>query len=227
MRPEKMIPSDQCDQFDVLNNLDKVKEIKNSLEDLINSDQKRFYAASNECGIKERAIAIKFNSGIETFFNPICVDRLDSKLYREYDPITEKEYIIPRHTKATLGFYNEKGEQKVLQLSEDSAVIFEQAISVLDGVEDFVLGLEITDDYDKATEEEKVDLHEAYLKSLQELGVEFDKELSENEETKEQWNAYKFMEAINKGEVELMPNQQKQPNRKTRRLLDKLRRKKK
>lgn len=227
MRPEKMIPSDQCDQFDVASNLDKVEEIKKALEDLINSDAKRFYAASNECGFKERAIAIKFNTGIETFFNPVCTDRTDSKLYREYDPLTEKEYIIPRHTKATLGFYNDQGEQKVLQLSDDSAVIFEQAISVLDGVEDFVLGLEITEEYEMASDEEKTELHNAYLESLKQLGADFDKELSENEETKDQWNAYKFIEAVNRGDVKLMQDQPKQPNRKTRRLLDKLRRKKK
>lgn len=227
MRPEKMISSEQCDQFDVASNLDRAEEIKQALENLINLDSKRFYATSNECGFKERAIAIKFNSGIEVFFNPVCADRTDSKLYREYDPITEKEYIIPRHTKATLGFYDERGEQKVLQLSDDSAVIFEQAISVLDGVEDFVLGLEITDEYENATDEEKTELHNVYLESLKQLSMDFDKELSENEETKDQWNAYKFIEAVNRGDVELMQDKLKQPNRKTRRLLDKLRRRKK
>lgn len=218
MRPEKMIPGSETDVFDVATSK-KIKRMKKAMQALIDSDEKRYFAASNECGFKERAIMLKTNEGYETFFNPIAADRDDRKFYREYDPITEEEFILVRHTKLTLVYDNEEGKRQINKLSQDSAVIVEQAISVLDGVEDGVIGLQVTKEYDEATPEEQEELLKAYMDELKKLSDELDKELCADENLNKQWNAYKFSEAVANGEVELMDPTPKQPNRKTRRSL--------
>ena len=73
----------------------------------------------------------------------------------------------------------------------------------LDGALISDIGLEITEEYEKASEEEKSELIKAYLESLDLKAKELNKEIEEDKDLKQINDAIKFTEGLVKGEVEV------------------------
>ena len=135
--------------------------------------------------------------------NPIIkkFDRI--MLSREYDRITQKEYIVPRFSNLEVVFQDCLGAIKAIKLEGMSALVMSQALDMLDGVYSHDLGLEILPEFDEASEEEQNALIQEYLNSLTSAYEYLDNELSKDEDTNEQWKAIKYMMAKSKGEVEI------------------------
>ena len=76
-------------------------------------------------------------------------------------------------------------------------------MNLLDGILDSDIGLEVIPEFDEATEEEKQEVLSAYLSSISEAAKQFNEDLSTDEETKETWNAAKFITSFAEGNIEI------------------------
>ena len=84
-----------------------------------------------------------------------------------------------------------------------AAYVFQHELDHLDGLTLADIGLEVGEDFDKATDEERNEVINAYLDSLDIKQKQLEKEIEEDEDLKQTANAIKFMEAVQKGEVKL------------------------
>ena len=198
------------------------EELVNDLKDTLQNLPDRTYLCANEIGVNKRMFAIRFDTDILIFVNPVYQDRGEFELIRETEPSTSKEFILPRCKEITLCYQDDKGETKATKFNEDASPVISQAMDCLDGIHAYDYGLEIIPEFDEATDEERMEVIKMYLNSLKDLELEFDKDLSEDEETKRIWKSFKFRKAVADGEVQLDDTPSPTLNRKERRLISKL-----
>ncbi len=194
--------SERAREFDV-KDTDKSLQIMEDLCDTLQAKDDRLYLTSNQIGYSERAIAIKFKDRVVVMFNPAITERNTMIIFREKDWLTGKEYFIPRFTDITITYQDIEAKPKALKMNEAASIIMCEAMDALNGILVADYGLEILPEFDEATEDEKAEVLEAYTKSLMKTSEELDKELSEDAETRDQWNGAKFLKGISEGTVEL------------------------
>jgi len=220
---DKSFLDERAMEWDVRKEQELSTELVQNLSDTLKSLPNRYYLCSNEIGYHERAFAIKFSDEIKIFMNPIFQSKGNLKLVRELDPLTNKEYIIPRYTDVTVCYQNCMGKIEANKFNEQASVVVSQAMDCLEGVHSSDYGLEVIPEFDLATEEEREEVINAYLESIKKTRDELDRDLQEDEETKEEWNYYRFVRDKNEGKIETVDlEEQPKFNRKQRRLLDKL-----
>jgi hypothetical protein len=91
-----------------------------------------------------------------------------------------------------------------------AAKVFQHEMDHLDGLLLSDIGLEIDEMFDNATEEERMEVINMYLDSLDIKQKEIDKEIQEDEELKKISDGIDFMTKVQKGEVQLqaVPNEE-------------------
>ena len=135
--------------------------------------------------------------------NPAFKSKDKLILFREKDVITNKEYFMPRYTEVSLVFQDFAGNTKGFKFNEGASIIISQAMNLLDGILDSDIGLEVIPEFDEAPGEEKQEVLSAYLSSISEAAKQFNEDLSTDEETKETWNAAKFITSFAEGKIEI------------------------
>lgn len=195
--------SNRSVEWDVRGNQKLSTELVQSLDDTMDENKDLVYLCANEIGYKERAFDMRFSDDTHIFMNPAFqkVDKLI--LSREFDRHDGKEYIVPRYSEVELVYQDCLGSIKASRFIDSGAIVVCQAMDTIDGLFASDYGLEIIPEFDQASSEEQEQVIDMYLKSLDERYSKLDKELSENDETKGPWKAARFLEAVNKGEVEL------------------------
>jgi peptide deformylase len=116
--------------------------------------------------------------------NPAIQSKDKLIIYREEDPLTGKEYFIPRFTQISLVFQDCLGKVRGLKMNEAASIIVCQAMDALNGILISDYGLEVLPEFDSASEEEKKEVLSMYAESLSQAYKELDADLSNNEETK-------------------------------------------
>lgn len=216
--------SERAQEFDVKEDDKKTTEIIQALDDTINDvfeKDHRLYLTSNQIGYSERAFVIKFVDDNKFFFNPIIKSRKGLVFSRERDYLTGTEYIVPRNTEIILNYQNCLGQVKGNKFEGAAAIAVSGAIDALEGLLISDWGLEITPEFDMASEEEQKELLAYYIQSLNEYRDALDKDLSEGENKKE-YEAIKFMKGVADGSVELAKPDTPKMNRAQRRGLEKM-----
>ena len=89
------------------------------------------------------------------------------------------------------------------QLFGMAACVFQHEFDHLEGINISEIGLEIDEDFDKATEEERLEVINMYLDSLDIKQKEINKEIEEDKDLKQLSDGIKFIEKVQKGEVQL------------------------
>jgi hypothetical protein len=84
-----------------------------------------------------------------------------------------------------------------------AANVFQHELDHLDGLTLADIGLEIDEAFDNATEEERNEVINSYLESLDLKQKNLDKEIDEDPELKQTKDAIEFMEKVQKGEIEV------------------------
>lgn len=191
-------------EWDVLaNGQKKSVELVQDLCDTLETLDDRLFLTANQIGHKERAFAIKFKDETEVFMNPAIQSKDKLIIYREEDPLTGKEYFIPRFTQISLVFQDCLGKVRGLKMNEAASIIVCQAMDALNGILISDYGLEVLPEFDSASEEEKKEVLSMYAESLSQAYKELDADLSNNEETKKTWGAAKFIKSVSEGETKL------------------------
>lgn len=156
-------------------------------------------------GYNRRIFCIDFkDKEIKTFINPIIVNAKGIQLSREKcTSIPGKEYIRPRNSEIDVMFQNPLSKPISRKLIGLAAIVFQHEMDHIDGLLLSDVGLEIDEDFDNASEEERQEVVEAYLDSLDLMHKEINKEIEEDKELKQIDDARKFMTSVYKGETKL------------------------
>lgn len=180
--------------------------------------------AGPQIGIKHRLFCIKFNNGdIRTFINPMIVHRKGTHLSRETNiSIKNKEYIIPRSDEIQAKYYTPSGHQEVNLFQGAVSEVFQQMNDLLDGIMLSDLGLELVDEWDSASQEERDQVIDMYLKSLEEKKTSLQKEISEDKEMNEMSKAIDFMTSVYEGKTKIELDAKSSFNRAQRRAVIKM-----
>ena len=155
-------------------------------------------------GYDKRIFCIKFDTEIKTFINPVIIQSKGIQLSREIcTSIPGKTFIRPRNNDITVIYQKPSGPSESRQLVGLSAIVFQHELDHLEGLLLSDIGLEIDDDFEKASDEEKEEVINYYLDSLDLKRKELEDEIQSNEELKQLSNGIKFMESVYKGETQI------------------------
>jgi len=156
-------------------------------------------------GYNKRIFVIKFDNEIKTFINPIIVKYDGLTLSREKcSSIPGKEFLIPRNTSINVMYQRANGAVESRQLIGLAAIVFQHEIHHLEGILLSDIGLEIDENWDTFTDDEKTELINMYLDSLDMTQKKLEKEVEEDPELKQTSDAIKFMTSVVNGETKLV-----------------------
>lgn len=203
--------SERCDEVDVRKDNVLMREINKALKDTMRRTGLTSLSAP-AIGYKKRIFCLNFSDvEIKTFINPIITKAEGLDLAKEQcTSIPDKYFLRPRNTKVTVVYQKPTGEIETRQFIGMAAVKVQHEIDHLDGMLLTDIGLEIDDDFEKATEEERNEVVEAYLDSLDIKLKALKEEIEADPVLKEMNEGINFMESVAKGETKLerLPKEQ-------------------
>ena len=194
---------DRCDEINILKENNLLRDIIINLKETCRENNLVGLSAP-QIGYKKRVFVINFNGDIRTFINPIITSLKGFTLSRQECPsLPNKQYIRPRYTEIGTMYQTPLSKTESRKLIGKAAEVFQQQLDYLDGLLLSDVGLEIGEDFLNASDEEKQQVINLYLESLDLKQKDVEKEIEEDEMLKKTKDAVEFMEAVQKGEVKL------------------------
>lgn len=196
--------SERCDEFDLTKKNNEAQEIIVKLKQIIRSDATIAGLSAIQIGYNKRIICINFNGDIRTFINPIIEKAEGLELSREScHSIPGKEYIRIRQNKITVTYQTPLAKIETVELAGMAARVMQHHIDHLDGLLISDVGLEIEEDWDNATDEERQEVIDYYIDSLDIRAKEISKEIAEDKDATQLSNAIKFMNSVREGKTKI------------------------
>ena len=198
----------RADEIDVRKENDKVREITVALKNTIR-EKNIVSLSANQIGFDKRIFVINFSGDLRTFINPVITQVKGFELSRETcTSIPDKTFIRPRHNDIMVMYQTPLGKIESKQFMGVAAKVFQHEMDHLDGLLLSDIGLEIDEMFDNATEEERMEVINMYLDSLDIKQKEIDKEIQEDDDLKKISDGIDFMTKVQKGEVQIeqVPN---------------------
>lgn len=154
-------------------------------------------------GYNKRVFCIDFSdSEIKTFINPVITNKTELKLTTEVcSSLPNKEYLLPRHYEVDIIYETLSGKIKTNRFKDVASYVIQHELDHLNGVTLQDIGLEIEDDFNSASDEEKQEIITMYLDSLTKRQQILSDEINSDDELKILDERLKFSEALAKGEV--------------------------
>ena len=154
-------------------------------------------------GYNKRVFCIDFSDQeIKTFINPVITNAEGLQLAKEIcSSIPGKEYIRPRNTTVDIIYETPTGKIKTNRFSDMAAFVIQHEIDHLECVTLEDIGLEIESDFEEATQDERNEIINMYLDSLDLRQKDLDTEIESDDELKVVSERLKFTEALAKGEI--------------------------
>lgn len=154
-------------------------------------------------GYNKRVFCIDFSDQeIKTFINPVITNSEGLQLAKEIcSSIPGKEYIRPRNTTVDIIYETPTGKIKTNRFSDVAAFVIQHEIDHLECVTLEDIGLEIESDFEEATQDERNEIINMYLDSLDLRQKDLDTEIESDDELKVVSERLKFTEALAKGEI--------------------------
>lgn len=185
------------------------KLAQSTIIDLKQTIQENKYVclAAPHIGVNKRIVCINFNGDIRTFCNPVISGSKGFELSRESCPaLPNKEYIRPRQNDISIIYQTPIGKVESRSFKGLAARVMQYGIDILDGLLLSDVGLELDENWDKATEKEKDEIIDLYLQSLDLKRKEIKTEIDNDPDLKQLSDAIDFMESVQKGETILETN---------------------
>lgn len=195
--------SDSCKEFNLAKVNKDLQKIVLELKNTIRSNSLLGLSA-NQIGYDKRVFCLNFNDDIRTFVNPVITNAGTLTLSREKcSSIPGKEFIRLRHARIGVTYQTPLGKVESVTLMGVAANMFQHHLDHLDGLLISDVGLEIDEDFDKASEEERAQIIEMYLDSLDILRDDIEKNISEDKVANDMKHAVEFIQSVQKGETEI------------------------
>lgn len=200
---DEEILGQRSDEIDTRKENNIMREIIVDLKDTIRASENCVGLAAIQIGQPYRLFVINFNGDLRTFVNPIIVEAKGLTLSREgCMSFPGKEYIRPRNNDIKVIYQTPLGKTESRQLVGRAAEVFQHELDHLDGITIADIGIEVPENYDNFSDEEKTEFIKQYMESLDLRQKEVKAEIESNEELKQISDAVNFMSAVQKGEVE-------------------------
>lgn len=155
-------------------------------------------------GYNKRIFCIDFSDKeIKSFINPVISNAEGLQLVREQcSSISDKEYLVPRNTLIDIIYETPTGQINTKRLKDVVAFVFQHEIDHLNGVTLDDIGLEVDNDFDEASQDEKEEIIDMYLDSLDLRQKYLEEMIESNDELKIVSDRLRFVEALARGDIE-------------------------
>ena len=193
--------SDRADEIDVRKQNKLVRDTIIELKDIIR-EKSLVYLTAPQIGVPIRVFVINFNGNLRSFVNPVISETKGFELSREKCNSLDSEYIRPRANNVSVIYQTPLGKIESRKMLGQAAIIFQHALDHLDGLLLSDVGLEITPEFDEATDEEKEELIKMYIDSIDIKRKELEKEIEGDKNLKQVSDAIDFLESVKKGETD-------------------------
>lgn len=192
----------RCDEIDTISKSKEMREIVHEIKDTMRKKELKHLSAP-AIGYDKRIFCIDYEDlEIKTYINPIIVNLSGLTLSRETcSSILGKTFLIPRCNDIAVMYQTPMGKSESKQLLGVAAIVFQHELNHLDGILLSDIGLEIDEEYDNASEEDKQKIIEMYLDSLDIKTKELNTEVESDPDLKKINDGIKFMEGVAKGEI--------------------------
>lgn len=194
----------RAEEIDLTKENKLLREISSNLKRRMRRDNLVSLSAP-ALGYNKRVFCIDFSdSEIKTFINPLITNAEGLELTREIcSSIPGKEFIRPRNSVVDVMYQTPTGKIKSNRFKGVAASVIQHEIDHLEGITLADIGLEIDEDFNLATEDEKFEIINMYLDSLDLTREQLQKDFQQDETLKKEYEADKFMEMLASGKVKL------------------------
>lgn len=200
---DEEILGQRSDEIDTRKQNNLMREIILDLKDTIRANENCVGLSAIQINQPYRIFCINFNGDIRTFVNPIIAEAKGFTLSREgCMSFPGKEYIRPRNNDIKVIYQTPLGKVMSNKLVGRAAEVFQHELDHLDGLTIADIGLEVPENYDKLSEDERAEIIKVYMESLDMKQKEAHKAIEEDKELKQTADAIKFINAAQKGEIE-------------------------
>ena len=192
----------RSDEIDVRKDGEKLRSIILGIKDTIRSNNLLSLSAV-QIGEAYRVLCMKFDKNdLKTFVNPIITEVKGFELSREIcSSIPGKEYIRPRHSQVTVTYQTPLGKIESRKFMGLAARVMQHELDHLDGLLLSDIGMELSEDWDTATDDERAEVIKLYLDSLDIKAAEINSEIKSDPELAELSDAIDFIDKVKTGEV--------------------------
>lgn len=192
--------SDRADEVDIRKQNKLIRDTIIELKEIIR-EKNLTYLTAPQIDVPIRVFVINFNGNLRSFVNPIISETNGFELSREKCNSLDSEYIRPRANTVSVIYQTPLGKIESRKMLGKAAIVFQHALDHLDGLLLSDVGLEITEDFDKASEDDKAELIKMYIDSLDIKRKELEKEIEGDKDLKQVSDAIDFLESVKKGET--------------------------
>lgn len=166
--------------------------------------------AAPQIGFPYRVFCLMFKDNskgkpdIRAYINPVVAEAKGFTITRQRCVnLGDREFIHPRYAQVHLQFQDKEGEVQNQTFIGQTAFAISQCTDLLDGMLLSDIGLEIDELFDQASEEEKMQLVEAYSNSLGLYRRGLEGDIRSDPELKQLSDAVDYMQAVRDGRVVL------------------------
>ena len=196
---------DRCDEINPKKQNAEMRETILAIKEVMEA-KKLSALAAPQIGYRNRIICLKFGDKQPiTYVNPFITKVNGFTLSKEYDiSIPNKTFIVPRNVEVEVQYCTPLGQWMTQKMTGMTAFVMQRMINMLDGLLISDIGLEIDEEWDKATDEERAEVIKAYCESLDITMKDVQKDIEDSDGTlKKVYSAIKFVEGVNSGKVKL------------------------
>lgn len=195
--------SERAEEIDIKTENNLMREIISALKHTIELNNLVSLSAP-AIGYNKRIFCIKFDTEIKTFINPIISSYKGLQIFTEIcQSIPNKKFLRIRNNDIQVIYQKPTGSPESRQIVGLAASVFQHEMDHLDGLLLSDIGLEIDDAFESASQEEKDEVINWYLDTLDLKAKQLNDEIAENKELKDLKDGIDFMTSVYKGETKL------------------------
>lgn len=202
---EELIGVGRCQEVDLEKESKEAREIIKNLKRTLRKNDSVVALSAPALGFNKRIFCVDYaDNEIKTYINPVIMHAEGIQLSREVcSSLPGKEYIRPRNSEIDVIFQRPTGEISTQRFKGVAACTIQHEIDHLDGITLDDIGLEIDADFDKATEEEKQEIIDMYLDSLDIKRTSVKEDIANDPELNLISERLRFTEALARGDIKL------------------------
>lgn len=195
--------SQRSDEIDTKKENSEMRDIILKLKEVVRDNNLKGLAAP-QLGYFKRIIVVNFKGKLVSYINPVIASIRGMHLSKEDCPsFPGKMFLRPRGGEILIMFQDPMGKSKSQKLLGLASVVTQELVDHLDGLLLPDIGLEVDKDFDEAPEEERIEVINAYLDSLDIAHKDIEKQIEEDKDAKQMSDAVKFMESVRTGKTQI------------------------
>lgn len=178
-----------------------IKEMKQVMR-----DNNLLSLSANQLGYDARVFLLNFSGDIREFVNPVLVNCSGMSMNLETcSCLPGKKFVIPRYEYIQAIFLTANGKQQQCSFYGIASYKFQHALDHLEGVLLPDIGMEVDDNYESLSEEEKLGVVKNYCATVEDRQKKVDEEIESDPLLSQIKEGMRFEEAVKEGKVEVKP----------------------